>query len=320
MSDRADDYLWDGSGPVDPDVVALQQHLRSLAHDGRPLVAGPRRAPSARPWRWLAAAALVLLAVSTWWLRGAAPELAPGSGKRRFAADDGARTIALGKLATIELRRDSELWFVHWRADQALFALERGSIAVTVQPPPAVPLRFFQVDTALGRVIDEGCRFELTRRGDEAVTVAVQEGAVSFAAPAGSRFVPAGASLTIDPRGGPRTPIFDEAPPDLRRAVTAWDEAVATGADAGALGQAFKNVLRELERGDDRRNSLILWHLLAAPDEFIRREAEFRLLQTIGGPDAKVKDETWEPQEWLARLRIAVWADLAPASPGRRGK
>ena len=313
MSERPDDFLWDGNGPVDPEVLALQQRLRSLAHDGRPWLRQRRSAPPSRPWWWMAAAAL-LLAATAWWWRGDDAALVPGAGKRQFVAADAARTIALGELATLELRPGSELWFVHWRPDQALFALERGSVAVTVQPPPAAPLRFFQIDTALGRLIDEGCRFVLARDNDGTIEVVVQEGAVTFAAATGSRFVPAGASLQIDPRGGPRTPMFDSTPPDLRKAVAEWDEVVATDASASVLGQAFKIVLREVERAEERGSSLILWHLLSAPEEFVRREAEYRLIQTVGAPDAKAKAETWDPQEWLARLRIAVWADLGQAA------
>jgi hypothetical protein len=45
MSDR---YLWDRSGPPDPEVEKLERTLSSFAHDGRPLEM-PELAPAVRP-------------------------------------------------------------------------------------------------------------------------------------------------------------------------------------------------------------------------------------------------------------------------------
>ena len=46
-----DQYLWDRTGKVDPDVAELERLLSPLAHDGRPLdAAGRHPLRRARPW------------------------------------------------------------------------------------------------------------------------------------------------------------------------------------------------------------------------------------------------------------------------------
>jgi len=48
------DYLWDGSGPADPDVARLERALGGLRHTGSPPEL-PARAPKPTPRRaWLA--------------------------------------------------------------------------------------------------------------------------------------------------------------------------------------------------------------------------------------------------------------------------
>jgi hypothetical protein len=56
------DYLWDGSGKPDPDVVALERALAPLRHAASPPSFAQVRRRSARPV-WLAAAAVVALGV-----------------------------------------------------------------------------------------------------------------------------------------------------------------------------------------------------------------------------------------------------------------
>ena len=65
--DRRDDsYLWDGTGVPDPDVVGLEKTLGVLRHRGRPPQLPDRPAvvveSASIRWRWVAAAALQVLA------------------------------------------------------------------------------------------------------------------------------------------------------------------------------------------------------------------------------------------------------------------
>ena len=69
---RDDSYLWDGTGVPDPDVVGLEKTLGGLRHCGRPPQLPDRPAvvvePAATRWRWVAAAALLVLAAGAGWL------------------------------------------------------------------------------------------------------------------------------------------------------------------------------------------------------------------------------------------------------------
>ena len=57
-----DDYLWDRSGPPDPDVARLEQALAPLRYRHR---ADLLRRPRTHSW-WAAAAAVLLCAFATW--------------------------------------------------------------------------------------------------------------------------------------------------------------------------------------------------------------------------------------------------------------
>ena len=72
MTEPDDAYLWDGSGPVDPEIAALADALRPLDPD----VARDELAARRRRRRWLGGAAVVLAAavaaIALW------PRAAPG--------------------------------------------------------------------------------------------------------------------------------------------------------------------------------------------------------------------------------------------------
>src|SRR5689334_4919123 len=74
---KPDDYLWDRSGPPDPDALRLERLLSPLAHDAPLDETRLRRGRRRRPWivagvaAAVAAAAALLLAL--WWPGRAAP-------------------------------------------------------------------------------------------------------------------------------------------------------------------------------------------------------------------------------------------------------
>lgn len=296
MSER-DDYLFDPAAKPDPEVAALERALAPLRWREVPLrAARPRRA-----WPlWLAAAA-VLAAFGWWAFTGGDEPLRPNGGKRVFASASVPRTIALGDLAEITLLPDSELAFVHWRPDEALFTLARGGLVARVEPPPKVQPAWFRVDTPQGRVIDQGCRYELSVR-DGAATVRVTEGAVTFVGRDRTVFVPAGASAVVE-GGWPLTPSFDEATAELRKAVREYDEVTAKGADLELRSMAVKQVLAACR---ERTDSLVLWHLLRDGEPMLREAAEAHLIDLVGTPIAS-KQATFDPEEWLPFLRLSAW-------------
>lgn len=311
MTHRDDnaDYLWDRSGEIDPTVARLEQVLGRMAHDGRELeLPAPASTTGSgrvlRGWPWLvgvAAAAGVTVSLVLLWPEA---ELQPGSPARTFVAKKDPVVVALGELAAITLRPDSELRFEHWRADEALFRLERGAMIARVAPPPAVAPDFFLVDTELGRVTDKGCAFELRIESDGTNAVEVTEGAVTFDFADRVVYVPAGAGTRVD-ADGPSTPVFDDCSLELRRAVRRFDSMTKKG----AVAERLEGVAAIVEASQEPRDSLVLWHLLRDDDEAVREQAEQALIDLVGPPEEIMTkgEQTWDPEVWLAFLRIGPW-------------
>lgn len=314
MNDR-DDYLWDPTAAPDPELAALERALAPLRHTPAPFVPLPVPVPPPvrrRAAAWLVAAVIVLAVGLGWglgWPWSGGGTVAPrpeaivrSSAPRTFVAADAARTIPLGDLAEITLRPGSELAFVHWRDDQALFSLTRGGLTARVEPPPKVQKGFFVVDTPLGRVVDQGCRYDLDLLADGTAKVRVTEGAVTFAAGERVVFVPAGASVEIGP-WGPGTPCFDDAELALLKAVRFYDGLVMKGVDRDVRGKAVDAVLGEVRTP---RDALVSWHLLRDPEPMHREAVEAHLLGLVG-PPLPSKERSFDPEVWLPFLRLLAW-------------
>lgn len=309
--DPAADALWDPRLD-DADVQALEQALAPRRWREVPFVAAgsmpPRSRGPLRRWRPLATvlAALLLLAVAIVWLAtGKVPEpLRAGGPSRKFVAAATPLAVPLGELAEVTLRPGSLLEFVHWRADEARFVLHRGAIDVRVAPPPMVAPGFFTVDTPLGRVVDQGCRYRLELRDDGREYVVVTEGAVTFARGGRSVFVPVDAKVDLGP-AGPRTPCFVDADADLRSLVAMWDDA----RERSELRERRREILQKLlfvARAP--RDTLVLWHLLRDDEPEFAALAEMRLIELAGTPfPTKEPTPTFDAEQWLAFLRVGAW-------------
>lgn len=298
------DYLFDPAAEPDPEVLALERALAPLAWRAAPPRASVPPPLARRPrWPWLVAALLLVSVVVVAWPRDG-DELVPNAAQRTFLAKVDELRIPLGDLAEITLRPGSVLDFRHWRADEALFALRSGSLEARVAPPPKVQAGFFRVETKAGVVVDQGCRYELVVRDDGGAHVAVVEGAVTFEGRDRNVFVPAGAGTDVT-GDGPMTPVFGGSAPDLVKAVREYDELRAKGVGLEERGITIKMVLAAAR---SPRDSLVLWHLLRDPEPEFRKVAEAHLLDLVGPPDGgKTKADTFDAEEWLSHLRLAVW-------------
>lgn len=314
MNEPRHDYLWDPQQPADADLQALERALAPLRYGGRALdpsqLARVRQCrPGMRRWGLAAtsaAAALLLLGWLLW--SGTQGELVPGAPPRRFVATDRTTEVKLGDLAAVELEPGSELRFEHWRADEARFSLQRGGIAVRVAPPPAVAPRFFTIDTPRGRVVDLGCRYELRLHRDGREYVRVTEGAVEFAYPRRTVFVPAGAECTVAD-DWPGTPLFTDRPGQLADVIAKFDAMTQLGAPAGDRVK-LAEIIAERCRGG--RDTLPLWHLLRDPEPAVRSVAEARLVEVEGLPPGGVDATKLDPAHadpglWLPFLRLGAW-------------
>jgi hypothetical protein len=307
------DYLFDRSGAPDPEVQALERLLAPLAHDGRPLPQLPplpsrRPTPSRRRLPLLLAAAAALFVAFGLWIGSgpAAVELAPGAGEQRVVAA-GARELHFGDLATVVLQPGSELTFRRWNEKELLLSLQRGGLEARVAPPPKVVAGFFQIDTPVGRCVDQGCEYVLTLGKDGAAHVRVTKGAVEFVFPSRKVFVPAGATTDVVAGLGPSTPLFRDCSAELRKAVRAFDAAAQTKDPVPARYEALKSIATATKQRPERRDALPLWHLLLDDDEQVRAVAEAALLELVGPPlegkAVKVPETHWPPEVWLRFLR-----------------
>lgn len=319
MNER-DDYLWGKRGEPDPLLQALEQTLAPLAHAPRPLpleALPPQRPTSQQPrrWPWLAAAAAAACAL-TWFLWRSELPLVEGAPKRDFVATATPLRIPLGELAEVTLSPGSQLRFEHWRADQVLFHLDRGELSARVAPPPAVPAGFFQVATARGLVVDQGCQYTLRIDDDGTAFVRVSEGAVTFAFPQRTVFVPAGATTTVT-AFGPSTPVFRDSSPALHKTVRWFDDVTSKALQQKAPSKGGVDRRREaleLVVGECRepRDSLPLWHVLSDPDPSLQELAQRALVDLVGPPPqppqpSKGGPDRWAAAVWLPHLRTGAW-------------
>ena len=75
-----DAYLWDRSGPTDPDVASLERTLSVLRYDDGGATDAARPAVSRLSTRWLGIAAILVMAVGvTWMVRPSPPPVASGN-------------------------------------------------------------------------------------------------------------------------------------------------------------------------------------------------------------------------------------------------
>ena len=286
MDDR---YLWDRTGPPDPDVARLEETLGRLRHRGTVPALPQRR--SFRTRRLLAVAAVLAAACGALWIarrdrafewRFERLEGAPVIGStpiaqrarlpvgNRIETNGASRArLAVGRIAEITIAPNSRVRLVKSRPTQQRLALEQGRISANISAPP----RLFLVETPSALAVDLGCSYTL--EVDEAGTglLRVETGWVSFERDGRESIVPAGAVCATRPREGPGTPYYEDAASELRRALELYDF-------GGAGEQALWKVLDNARP----RDGLTLWHLLSRTAGAQREQVYERLARLVPPP------------------------------------
>jgi len=260
-----DDWLWDRSGPPDPEIERLERTLAPLRyrHHGAHFRPAPRR-----PWAVAAAAAAVaaVAAALAFTHAPAAPETAwqvagarlrEGQVLRTGAAPATLEAEAVGR---VDLAPDSEL---RATAEKRL-SLARGELHALIWARP----REFVVDTPSARAVDLGCEYTLRVDAGGDGMLNVSAGWVAFAVHGRESFIPAGAQCHTQKHRGPGIPYYDDAPEALRGAVEAFDRG-DHGAAAAILAAA-----RE-------RDGLTIWHLLTRVEPAERGAVYDRLAELV---------------------------------------
>lgn len=313
MTDQRDDsYLWDRSGPEDPEVARLEILLKPLAH-GRSLDPLPARTPAAQPARntrrgriialgagTLAAAAALVLGFGLWFassaLRGGwdvitiagqpvvngvsmgEQAMLPRGGS--LVTDERSRArIHVGQIGRVDVEPGSRLALVAAGAREHRLSLEQGTIHARIWAPP----RFFFVNTPSAEAIDLGCAFTLHVDATGGGLMRVTHGWVQFAYDGREAFIPQGAVGATRPGFGPGTPRFEDAPPSFSAALDLLDFGDPRSAERPAM-------LEQVLASARPRDALTLWHLLSrgAADE---RTRVFERLAVLAPPPAGVTRE-----------------------------
>jgi hypothetical protein len=315
MTDKPDDYLWDGSGEPDPEVQRLERALGSFRHplpalpnlmgrsEERPLdvsrVPPSRRSVASFVLPLATAAAVVtLVGLAAWYAAGAgkagyavaaaagAPRVAGGAiekhGRLRpgqwLETDATSRaTIEVGAIGRVDVESNTRVQMVGARAGEHRLSLAEGRIQATIWAPP----RFFFVETPSAVAVDLGCAYTLDVDSHGAGLLRVLHGWVGFEFEGRESFIPEQAMCRTRPGVGPGTPHFENAPSVLVDALTAIDFG-----DAPAKRAAVDVALHAARRTD----ALSLWHLLTRVEAADVGRVYDRLAELVPPPAGVTRD------------------------------
>jgi hypothetical protein len=281
-----EEYLWDRSGPPDPDIERLERTLAPLRYRHRgefPRVAPPRPRtvwPAvAAAAVWMAAAGLLATAIpgarTTAWqvasLQGSASmggkavavATALGAGQLLRTGGGSEVTLQAEDVGKIDLGPDSELRASSGRK----VLLQRGQLHAFIWAPP----REFVVDTPSARAVDLGCEYTLNVDSTGNGLLHVEMGWVAFQYEDRESFIPAGAECVTRKRQGPGIPFYADAPAPLRSSLAAFE-----AGDSAALPDILSAARP--------RDALTLWHLLTRVRADARGEVFDRFAQLVALP------------------------------------
>ena len=324
MTYQDPDYLWDRSGPPDPEVARLETLLRPLEHRAASPRIWPRRTRRRRFLMPAIAAAVVCLAAGVtlwvmfggqtgWWVqRLAGAPVVEGVafdtyGRLRMGewlVTDAAAVarLAIGRIGQVVVEPNSRVQLLNSKGREHRIALERGTIHARIWAPP----KFFFVNTPSAVAIDLGCAYTLTVDEAGSGLLRVTQGWVALEHAGRESYIPEGAMCVTKPGAGPGTPRYEDAPSGFGPALDTLDFGAL---EDPSRASAFALVLSQARR----RDALTLWHLLSrgTPGE---RARVFDELSRLAPPPPGVTREAC-----LAGDRRALdrwWDSLGIASSG----
>ena len=318
----SDDYLWDRSGPPDPEVQKLEKLLAPLRHEA-PLDEVRMRRKKRPPWLIVVGVAVAAAAAIVLFIALPKDQDACGSGEG-FAftgvggkvSCGGARvakgvlpvnvlldtgeheaSLTIANIGSAKLGKQTRVRIDRTDKDRHQLALERGSMHAKVKAPP----RLFAVTTKHTEIVDLGCEYTIEVDDQGAGNICVQSGLVELATKVGGIVVaPEGtcaavlacqpaATVACDPGQRPGLPHASNARPAWLALVRAYER--------GEPG-SFEQLLAAAEDRD-----AITLVGLASIDPRARAVLE-RLMELSPPPDAEITvDSALENPEHLAVWR-----------------
>jgi len=257
-----DDYLWDRSGPPDPEIERLERTLAPLRYRHREEVL--HQVPQ-RPRMWWAAAAAVVLSAAgisrfavpqprpTAWQvtnveggarlggKSAALAMQVRSGEALRTEAGSQVSLQADDVGRIDIGPDSELR----AATDRKLTLQRGMLHAFIW----APAREFVVDTPGARAVDLGCEYTLNVDTAGNGLIRVSLGWVAFQYGDHESFIPAGARCLTQKSRGPGIPFYEDASDEFRGALNGFEH-------------GDTNAMPRILAAARPRDSLTLWHLL----------------------------------------------------------
>lgn len=284
---ESDDYLWDRSGPPDPEVKRLEDLLAPLRHQAPldEIELGRRRRKGPVITAAIVALAASVALVAWWqWPRERSGHVACAGATSGFAfsaktgtvscggadlatgrlpvggtIDTGAHRaeLAIANIGTAELGEETRVRLDRTGAERHQLHLERGHMHARVLAPP----RIFAVTTPSANVTDLGCEYTIDIAATGAGEIRVITGMVELETGTGAIVVaPAGTHARLLPGRRASLPLDDKAGPALVAAVAAHERgepdgvervlAAATASDAITVANLYSllRTRRVLER------------------------------------------------------------------------
>jgi len=331
------DYLWDGAGEADAEVVRLERALGKFRHAGRApelpeslAVVGRESAPAlrgARLWFQFAAVAASALVVFSLWmgLRVHSGSLAAGSewgveqvaGAPRVGTKSisGARekgTLRIGQ--TLETDQESRASIsvkgvgqVDIESETRLRLTESRTSRTrlelergTIHAMIWAPPGEFLVDTPSALAVDLGCAYTLQVDDSGAGLLRTRIGWVGFRLNGREAFIPAGAVGETRPGIGPGTPYFEDAAVEFREALREFDFAKLSDSERSAK---LVIVLARARKAD----ALTLWHLLSRASVADRGKVFDTLNTSVPVPSGVTREGIKQGEQ---RMLDAWWNEL----------
>ena len=309
-----DQYLWDKSGPPDPDIEKLERVMGTLRFRGTaPIFPSAAEFTASREStfssrRWLrfglaAAFAITLVAVGLgllwWWkadvqagwqvlqiagtpriqdkLLNTTSELGVG----QVIETDGASRaeIEVTEIGRVQIDPETRLRVLKAPSGRSRLALDRGTIHARIWALPGI----FTVDTPSARAVDLGCAYTLHVDGNGDGLIRTTMGWVGFQLADREAFIPAGAVCRTRVKSGPGIPYFEDAPEAFRAALQVFDSPAGTQEDRE---HALQTILSQSRKQD----ALSLWHLLSRVDASERTQVYDRFAALVPPPSGVTRD------------------------------
>jgi hypothetical protein len=318
----SDDYLWDGSGEPDAEIVRLEALLTPYRHHAPPLLLSAR-SPARRRFAFAAmqlltaAASLALVAAAAWFASAIQPsgwtvQSLAGSPSVAGTHIDAPSRLPVGQIVTtdaasraridvgsigiVDVEPNSRVRLIASRAGEHRMALDRGQIRALIWAPP----RLFFVNTPSSTAIDLGCAYKLDVDDRGWGRVRVESGWVAFEYNGRESFIPKDAMCATRPGFGPGTPCYEDAPAGLSDALTILDFSPTSDVRRRA---ALDTVLA----GARVKDALTLWHLLARGTPEERGRVYDRMAVLVPPPPGATREAIVRGDR---RLRDQWWGSL----------